>query len=87
MGQMQLKYAGKGLQIIAINLDAEAALAKGFLDIVPTLVSIVYDLKGKIASDYQLWGLLSSYLIDKKAVSVLYIKDSLSALNPHINKN
>jgi hypothetical protein len=66
MNQMQLKYAGKGLQIIAINLDAEAALAKGFLDIVPTLVSIVYDLKGKIASDYQLWVLLSSYLIDKK---------------------
>ena len=66
MGQMQLKYAGKGLQIIAINLDAEAALAKGFLDKVPTLVSIVYDPRGKIASDYQLWGLLSSYLIDKK---------------------
>lgn len=66
MNQMQLKYAEKELQIIAINLDAEATLAKAFLDKVPALVPIVYDPKGKIANIYQLLGMPSSYLIDKK---------------------
>jgi thiol-disulfide isomerase/thioredoxin len=66
MNQMQNKYAGKGLQIIAINLDTEEALAKAFLDKVPAQIPIVYDPEGKIASDYQLLGMPSSYLIDKK---------------------
>jgi thiol-disulfide isomerase/thioredoxin len=54
MNQMQHKYAGKGLQIIAINLDTESILAKDFLDKVPTQIPIIYDPEGNIASDYQL---------------------------------
>lgn len=65
MNQMQQKYAGQGLQIIAINLDTEEALAKTFLEKVPAQIPIVYDPEGKIASDYQLIGMPSSYLIDK----------------------
>jgi thiol-disulfide isomerase/thioredoxin len=66
MNQMQQKYAGQGLQIIAINLDTEEALAKAFLDKVPAQIPIIYDPEGKIASDYNLLGMPSSYLIDKK---------------------
>jgi thiol-disulfide isomerase/thioredoxin len=66
MNQMQHKYAGEGLQIIAINLDTEAALAKAFLDKVPAQIPIVYDPKGKVAKGYELLGMPSSYLIDKK---------------------
>jgi thiol-disulfide isomerase/thioredoxin len=66
MNQMQQKYAAQGLQIIAINLDTEQALAKAFLDKVPAHIPIIYDPKGNIASDYQLLGMPSSYLIDKK---------------------
>lgn len=66
MNKMQQKYAGQGLQIIAINLDTEEALAKAFLEKVPAQIPIVYDPEGKIASDYQLLGMPSSYLIDKK---------------------
>ncbi|GAC21886.1 TlpA disulfide reductase family protein [Paraglaciecola arctica] len=65
MNQMHQKYAGQGLQIIAINLDTEKALAKTFLEKVPAQMPIVYDPEGKIASDYQLIGMPSSYLIDK----------------------
>jgi peroxiredoxin len=54
MNQMQHKYAGKGLQIIAINLDTESSLAKNFLDKVPAQIPIIYDSEGNIASDYQL---------------------------------
>lgn len=66
MNQMQQKYAGQGLQVIAINLDAEEALAKAFLEKVPAQIPIIYDPQGKIASDYQLVGMPSSYLIDKE---------------------
>lgn len=66
MNQIQQKYAGQGLQIIAINLDTEEALAKAFLDKVPAQIPIIYDPEGKIAKDYKLIGMPSSYLIDKK---------------------
>lgn len=65
MNQMQEKYASAGLQIIAINLDAEPDLAQGFLAKVPANMPIVYDPQGKIAKEYQLLGMPSSYLIDK----------------------
>ena len=63
---MQQKYADQGLQIIAINLDTEKVLAKAFLDKVPAQIPVIYDPQGKIASDYQLLGMPSSYVIDKK---------------------
>jgi thiol-disulfide isomerase/thioredoxin len=66
MNQMQQKYADQGLRIIAINLDAEKALAKTFLDKVPAHIPIIYDPEGNIASDYQLLGMPSSYIVDKK---------------------
>ena len=66
MNQMQQKYAGQGLQIIAINLDTEEDLAKTFLENVAAHIPIIYDPEGNIASDYQLLGMPSSYLIDKK---------------------
>jgi peroxiredoxin len=66
MNQMQQKYADQGLQIIAINLDTEKALAKAFLDKVPAQIPVIYDPQGKIASDYQLLGMPSSYVIDKR---------------------
>lgn len=66
MNLMQNKYADQGLQIIAINLDTEVALAEAFLEKVPAHIPIIYDPEGNIASDYQLLGMPSSYVIDKK---------------------
>jgi thiol-disulfide isomerase/thioredoxin len=65
MNDMQAKYP-KDLQIVAINLDAEPELAAAFLEKVPATMPIVYDPKGDIAKAYQLLGMPSSYLIDKK---------------------
>ena len=87
MNQMQQKYAEQGLQILAINLDTEESLAKAFLDKVPAFISIIYDPKGNISSDYQLIGMPSSYLIDKKAKSVFHTKGFSAAPNPDTNKN
>jgi peroxiredoxin len=66
MNQMHQKYSEQGLQIIAINLDVEEALAATFLEKVPAHIPIIYDPEGNIASDYQLLGMPSSYVIDKK---------------------
>jgi thiol-disulfide isomerase/thioredoxin len=65
MNAMQQKYAGK-FQVIAINLDSEQHLAADFLSKVPASMPIVYDPEGVIAKQYQLLGMPSSYLIDKK---------------------
>ena len=65
---MQGKYAKQGLQVIAINLDTESALAKSFLDKIPATIPIIYDPEGIIAQDYKLVGMPSSYLIDKKGL-------------------
>ncbi|WP_299075125.1 TlpA disulfide reductase family protein [uncultured Paraglaciecola sp.] len=65
MNQMQQKYGAQGLKIIAVNLDTERALAQEFLTKVPANIPIIYDPQGNIASDYQLVGMPSSYLIDK----------------------
>lgn len=65
MNEMQAKYP-ENLQIIAINLDADPELAAAFLDKVPATMPIVYDPQGDIALAYQLLGMPSSYLIDKK---------------------
>lgn len=66
MNQMQSKYEDEGLRVIAINLDEELGNAKAFLDKVPASFSIVYDPEGNIAQQYELVGMPSSYLIDKK---------------------
>jgi thiol-disulfide isomerase/thioredoxin len=65
MNAMQQKFAGD-LQVIAINLDSEQHLAADFLSQIPASMSIVYDPEGVIAKQYQLLGMPSSYLIDKK---------------------
>jgi thiol-disulfide isomerase/thioredoxin len=65
MNDMQTKYPND-LQIIAINLDAEPELAAVFLATVTATMPIIYDPQGDIAKAYQLLGMPSSYLIDKK---------------------
>jgi thiol-disulfide isomerase/thioredoxin len=68
MNTMQAKYAEQGLQVLAINLDTDPQLAQQFLNKVPAHIPILYDPGGEIAATYQLIGMPSSYLIDKKGL-------------------
>lgn len=68
MSDMQAKYADKGLKIIAVNLDADKALADAFLKESPANFTIAFDPEGKVAEQYQLLGMPSSYLIDRNGV-------------------
>ncbi len=65
MNTMQEKYASQGLQIVAINLDEEKDDADYFLSKLAANFTLVFDPQGNIASQYELVGMPSSYLIDK----------------------
>jgi len=66
MNQMQAKYQDQGLHIIAVNLDEQRSDANSFLQKIPAEMTMVFDPNGNIATAYELVGMPSSYLIDRK---------------------
>ena len=64
MNEMQAKYGAKGLQIVAVNLDAKRADADQFLAQVPARVQLAFDSKGEIAKRFGVKGMPTSVLID-----------------------
>jgi hypothetical protein len=64
MNTMQEKYAQDGLQIIAVNLDKERALADGFLVEMPATFEVRYDPEAKLAKQFEVQAMPSSYLLD-----------------------
>jgi thiol-disulfide isomerase/thioredoxin len=63
MNTMQRKYGPAGLQIIAVNLDKERALADGFLAEVPAEFSLRFDPSGVLAKEFGVQAMPSSYLL------------------------
>lgn len=66
MGEMQSRYAGKGLVIVAVNVDRDAADARRFLEQIPAAFTIAYDPEGKTAEALALKGMPTSFLIDRQ---------------------
>ncbi len=66
MNEMQAKYAKQGFDVVSINLDQDKSSIDAFLKSYPANFRILLDPEGKVASDYELVGMPSSYLIDKK---------------------
>jgi cytochrome c biogenesis protein CcmG/thiol:disulfide interchange protein DsbE len=62
---LQRKYGKDGLVVIAVNVDTERALATEFLREVPVGFKVVYDPKGALASQWQLLGMPSSFVIGR----------------------
>lgn len=68
------KYADKGLVVIAVNVDKEKDLAAQFLKENPAKFRIGYDPEGNVAQAYQLKGMPSSYMIDRKGrIQVVHV--------------
>jgi thiol-disulfide isomerase/thioredoxin len=65
MNDMQAKYADQGFEVVSINLDQEKSSIAAFLESYPANFRILLDPEGEAASDYELIGMPSSYLIDK----------------------
>jgi len=61
---MHRKYAAEGLEIIAVNLDKERALADGFLAEIPAEFALRFDPGGNLAKEFEVETMPSSYLLD-----------------------
>ena len=66
MNELQRKHSEKGLVIVAINLDQDRALADAFLKKVPAKFRVEYDAKGKIANQFDVQAMPTSFLIDRE---------------------
>ncbi|MEP6996748.1 MAG: TlpA disulfide reductase family protein [Betaproteobacteria bacterium] len=66
MNDMQRRYGGKGLTIVAINVDKNPADAARFLERYPAQFAIAYDRDGTTPLAYGVQGMPSSYLVDTR---------------------
>ena len=66
MNKMQNKYASQGFEVVSINLDQDISAITKFLEKYPASFHILLDPDGVVAERYELVGMPSSYLIDKK---------------------
>jgi thiol-disulfide isomerase/thioredoxin len=66
MNEMQRRYGGRGLRIVAINVDKNPADAARFLERNPAQFTIAYDQAGATPLAYAVQGMPSSYLIDSR---------------------
>ena len=64
LNSMHRKYAAAGLQIIAVNLDKERALADAFLAEVPAEFALRFDPAAALAQHFRVQTMPSSFLID-----------------------
>ncbi|OOV86566.1 TlpA disulfide reductase family protein [Oceanospirillum linum] len=65
MNQLQETYRAEGLEVVAINLDHEAGLAKEFLQDLPVQFTVLLDTDAQLPEEYGVIGMPSSYLIDR----------------------
>lgn len=65
MVQMKETYKDHGLEVLAINLDKDRKLADEFLKDMAVNFVIAYDEAGDSATQYELRGMPSSYLIGR----------------------
>ncbi len=66
MNEMQRKYSKQGLKIVAINLDTDRDPISKFLGQNPADFTVAYDPGGNVAKKYNLMGMPSSFIIDRK---------------------
>jgi cytochrome c biogenesis protein CcmG/thiol:disulfide interchange protein DsbE len=66
MNEMQQRYAKQGLKIVAVNLDSEKDKAREFISATHPNFTIAFDPEGKVAEQYEVMGMPSSYLIDRE---------------------
>jgi cytochrome c biogenesis protein CcmG, thiol:disulfide interchange protein DsbE len=65
MNELQQRYAGEGLIVVAVNLDQERALADAFLQKLPPKFRVEFDATGNIARQFGVEVMPSSFLVDR----------------------
>jgi cytochrome c biogenesis protein CcmG/thiol:disulfide interchange protein DsbE len=65
MNDLQRRY-GSDLVVLAINVDQDRALAEQFLKATPAAFRIEYDPEGKLATQFDVTSMPTSFVIDRK---------------------
>ena len=65
MAEMKEKYGAQGMEVVAVNLDKERALADTFLKTMQVNFVVAFDASGESAEKYGLRGMPGSYLIGR----------------------
>ena len=63
--EQQVRYQDKGFVVVAVNVDRDRRAAEHFLEDTPHRFRIVYDPEGKLAKEYDLKGMPSSFLFGR----------------------
>lgn len=63
MNQLQAKFSGQGLKVVAINVDEQGADANRFLGEAPANFAVAFDNKGATPGAYGVQGMPTSFLI------------------------
>jgi hypothetical protein len=66
MNEMQRRYGGRGLVIVAINVDTKREDAERFLSRFPAAFTVTYDDTGSTPGAYGVKVMPSSYLVDTR---------------------
>ncbi len=66
MRKMQNKYGKDGLEMVTVNVDRDTALAKKFMEEHGgNSINVIYDPEGKLAEQFELQGMPSSFIFDR----------------------
>lgn len=64
MNDMHTKFAARGLEIVAINVDARMPDAQRFLATMPAKFTVAFDAKGQTPKQFDVKAMPTSYLLD-----------------------
>ena len=83
MNTLLTRYPSEKFTVVTINLDAESESMHRFLSKVPANFDIYHDPSGRIAEEFELEGMPTSYLID---ASGKVVKKHVGFYTRHIEK-
>ena len=63
MNEMQARYGGKGLEVVAVNVDVRDEDARGFLATLPAQFRVAFDAQGTTPRQYGIRGMPTSVLL------------------------
>ena len=66
MAALHRKYSGKGLVIVGVGIDEDAAKYRSFVDKQKAPFTLVHDAKHQVAARFKPATMPTSYLIDRK---------------------
>ncbi len=66
LNSLRARYGSQGLTIVGVNLDVERADAEKFQREVPIAFEVLYDPEGKLAEQFGVQGMPSTFLFDRE---------------------